>query len=520
MRFNYTDLRNGSISDDRFKEVVREVVRKLDERFHNRQDIERIGSQLLSQFDAELFFKKDESGGVNFNFPDSFEFKEHVNKIVWRGKVERYNRKLMEFEAAVIHEMHEKLLKELDIKEALAKENASQSVSTTALESQMRAILLERLRVLMLEREQLLNELRELQREKLINLEAIKTYQKLIKVARKECIDEMTQNAKDVQVNGVYTFEGMSDEQISKFNQGFVTIEEVKRNDLAELEAKYVAQLKTVRKELKEAIERDPSNEIALRGAAKDKERRINQEWQEKVKEVNQKAEALHIQNGDITSCKHINSQNREEAKKHIQATKDKNEQNLSKFHKTTKNLNNGIKQTKQLMNSNDLNVQEKLKRLRKNEAGYSKILGEMSDKESLQYPKILEHTSSPSKNVTREAKETQLAFEDLTSAMKESEAIIQKLDIEIQKNQQLISTSEDLSEEITSSLLEDGMDLNDLDLDDLQIDLSDVDLSSLDMDSLDLGNVSLDDLAFDEEELHIKEKEEDRQVLSAKSSM
>lgn len=246
MGYNKEDYKRGSIGPERIREIVHEMIFKVDYKSYDPQYLERVKST-LADIISKIIYKKSfqaepiqsqtnetETHSLDIHGPDygSPEEKKRFNEKVEQHKTAIYIQRCLEFITLMDHYKElENLKNQFDAAmELLA------ALKESAHEDYLREVDYQN-RIFAGRIELLIQQIREETRKYIDNLhKSIATREGVIQAARRFYADNIIRQADNIIVNGKKFFEGMDQRQIQIFVDGRLACMEFKERKQLELE--------------------------------------------------------------------------------------------------------------------------------------------------------------------------------------------------------------------------------------------------------------------------------------------
>ena len=246
-RFNQEqDYRRGEIGPGRIKEIIKEAIRYIDEKYLTDPATIAEANKVTSSLIKELKYAKyEESSGkdVESKREDAKEFFERQSKFnndAWLFHLIRANIEMIKFEHFLTQKKREEILSNLS--------DLQEKTSSAFQEQRNREFSEFDKQKLLILQQQLarLNELEKASRERLSGLYLhheklvahIEENKKEIKAIRKHHAKNISNHLKNLQINGVKVCEGMSDAQIDRLGEDLLPFMKLKRKNMRCLKEK------------------------------------------------------------------------------------------------------------------------------------------------------------------------------------------------------------------------------------------------------------------------------------------
>lgn len=247
VRFGKEDFREGNISLERIREIIRSVIYYVDPKLADNPVVALEANKMINGLVKEFNFKKYEPGAVPSDIDAQRELAntyftqlKRCNENQFINLINRGNIELALFERAIKEHMK---------KQAIESYLAAQDRRARRMSENYNAELAEfdnakaQLAELAKKRAEAMENLEELINHRNNLIISIDEHKKAIKTSRDFHTSEIVIHAQGLQVGNVKSFEGMSDQQVHRFVQGRLEILEVKIRLRAEIERQIKAEI-------------------------------------------------------------------------------------------------------------------------------------------------------------------------------------------------------------------------------------------------------------------------------------
>lgn len=332
MRFNQEDLRRGSVSQERMKEIVLQTVYKLDNSKGEAEQLQRIGSKLLSDVEKIFLFKKSE--GHEKEDLEKYNYELNLSNLQFFDKLIRANLQLIRTERMiefVVQQELQKVIQEKTIELKLM--NEQKRMSEINYQAQMAQIISQQLQQLAQQRSDSLHRLQDLISHRNQLVESIQEHKQVIQASREVHQTEALKHVHEVKVGEVNTFEGMTPENQKKWVNGYFALEEILTRKDAEIDHKIKIKMDELAKNggdnrktsgLVHNFQNKSSKLWAEIEQLKAEKTQNYKEFRKAVDRLGDETGHPHIHSKAKDSDAHLSAfQNHSEIKKHIEAHKE-----------------------------------------------------------------------------------------------------------------------------------------------------------------------------------------------------
>lgn len=235
MPFNINDFKQGEIGKARFDEIINEIIRVIDPKVADIDDVKRIVSSFLASSEKRYKYKKAE---VNGNEPsdDIGQDLKLLNEIKFFMDVQAYNQMVLTEEnfKAIEREKQEKEAFDRAIRDYNEEnlEKIKQNTSTEIAQQKQQELM----NMILAEQQRITDRLNELSKQKSNLQKANKALNNMIKASRVITAQKISNHLNDIEVNGKKIFEGVDEKTKNDFSMKYLELAEIAARNNAEID--------------------------------------------------------------------------------------------------------------------------------------------------------------------------------------------------------------------------------------------------------------------------------------------